>query len=98
MVKVPAVTLLIVKKGEDDQLNERSIRCGILGCQNIARKFATDLQFVEGAQLTAIGSRDKAVAEQFGREFGVSLNYGHAGYFGLAYDSDVDGSMWRNHM
>lgn len=66
------------------------IRWGILGCGTIARKFAADLRFVEGAELSAVGARDKAAAERFGGEFGMDLSHSHGSYAALARDPAVD--------
>lgn len=41
------------------------IRWGILGCGNIANKFATDLKLVDNAELVAVGSRDSEKAKYF---------------------------------
>jgi len=42
-----------------------TIRWGILGLGNIARKFAFDLSFVPEARLTAVASRDADKAKDF---------------------------------
>jgi len=36
-----------------------TIRWGILGCGRIARKFASDLTLVDGAELSAVAARRK---------------------------------------
>lgn len=38
--------------------NTKNIRWGILGAGKIARAFATDFQYLNGADLLAIGSRE----------------------------------------
>ena len=43
----------------------RKIRWGILGCGNIANKFADDLRWVDDAELMAVASRDQAKAIEF---------------------------------
>ena len=43
---------------------DTKIRWGILGCGNIANKFATDLKLVEDAELTAVASRDHQKSEK----------------------------------
>lgn len=53
------------------ELMNKKIRWGILGCGRIARKFASDLRFVDDAVLTAVASRDRANADSFGKEFGA---------------------------
>lgn len=64
------------------------IRWGILGSGYIARRFALDLKLVEGAQLTAIGSRSLLLAQQFADEFNVPNYFGS--YEELAQSGDVD--------
>jgi len=49
-------------------LNSRRIRWGILGCGNIANKFAIDLKWVEDAELVAVASRDRQRAVDFSKE------------------------------
>ena len=66
----------------------RLIRWGILGCGHIARKFAADLRLVRDAELVAIGSRNRASAEEFGQEFNV--RHRHDSYEGLAANAEVD--------
>lgn len=46
-----------------------SIRWGILACGRIARKFAADLQLVEGATLVAVASRDIQRAREFAEDY-----------------------------
>ena len=50
----------------------KTIRWGIAGPGNIARRFAQAVKNVEGAELAAVASRDPARAENFGAEFGIS--------------------------
>jgi predicted dehydrogenase len=64
------------------------IRWGILGCGRIARKFASDLQYVDDAQLVAAGSRSRASVETFAREF--SVPWIHDNYEALAANPEVD--------
>ncbi|HEX5152674.1 MAG TPA: Gfo/Idh/MocA family oxidoreductase [Parafilimonas sp.] len=64
------------------------IRWGILGCGRIARKFASDLKFVENATLVASGARNAASADAFAREFAVK-NIHHS-YESLVKDNEVD--------
>ena len=63
-------------------------RWGILGCGNIARKFATGLQSADSAVLKAVGSRSAQKAEAFGSEF--SAEHRHGSYEALVADPDVD--------
>ena len=64
------------------------IKWGILGTGRIAGKFATDLQYAEGCEIIAVGSRTKASAEKFAEEF--SIKYSHASYEELAQNAEVD--------
>ena len=64
------------------------IRWGVLGLGNIAKKFASDLKFVEGAELLAVGSRDIDKAKSFAKEFSAARAYGS--YEELAADPDID--------
>jgi len=64
------------------------IRWGILGCGRIARKFASDLKFVENATLVACGARNAASADSFAKEFAVK-NVHHS-YESLVKDNEVD--------
>ena len=66
----------------------KTIRWGILGAGRIARKFASDLKLVEGAELIAIGSRSKASADDFTKDFPVK--YTHDSYRDLAENAEVD--------
>jgi predicted dehydrogenase len=66
----------------------RLIRWGILGCGRIARKFAADLRHVEDAELIAVGSRNPAVAEEFGKAFDVPHAYNS--YEDLVANDEVD--------
>ena len=66
----------------------KKIRWGILGCGHIARKFASDLQYVEGAELIAAGSRSQSVADAFSKEFGVP--HSHGSYESLVNDDEVN--------
>lgn len=68
--------------------NMRIIRWGILGAGRIARKFASDLQLVEGAVLIAVGSRTKQSADEFADEFPVK--YRHYSYEDLVINDEVD--------
>jgi predicted dehydrogenase len=66
----------------------KKIRWGILGCGNIAAKFASDLQYVTDAELIAVGSRNKPVADEFAKKF--SAPHSHGSYEELVTDKDVD--------
>ena len=67
---------------------QTKVRWGILGCGKIARKFATDLQLVPDAELTAIASKNPAKAETFTGEFKPKFVY-HS-YEALAKSPEVD--------
>lgn len=64
------------------------IRWGIIGAGNISAKFAEGLQFVEDAELVAIGSRSQESADTFGNRFNIP--HRHATYEALVADPDVD--------
>lgn len=67
---------------------QRIIKWGILGCGRIARKFASDFQFVQDAQLVAAGSRSQQSADEFAKDFPVKFT--HNSYEALAANSEVD--------
>ncbi len=61
---------------------------GIIGLGKIARKFAIDLQSVEGATLKAVASRSLQKAEEFAEDFHAENYYGS--YTELINSPDVD--------
>ena len=61
---------------------------GILGLGKIAKKFATDLQSVEGANLKAVASRSLQKAEEFAEDFRAEHYYGS--YAELIEDPEID--------
>ncbi len=65
-----------------------TIRWGILGTGNIARKFAQGLKDTPDAELTAVGSRSAEKARAFADEFGGAR--AHGSYEALAGDDAVD--------
>ena len=65
-----------------------AFKWGILGCGNIAKKFATGLQALDDAQLVAAGSRTIENANAFADQFSVPNR--HGSYEELAADPDVD--------
>jgi predicted dehydrogenase len=67
---------------------QKKIRWGILGCGHIAKKFDSDLQDVEGAELIAAGSRNQATADEFCATF--SIPHSHGSYQALVKDGEVD--------
>jgi predicted dehydrogenase len=66
----------------------RTIRWGILGCGKIARKFASDLQWVKDAQLIAVGAREQTTADAFAIDF--PAKYKHGSYQTLVENPEVD--------
>ena len=47
---------------------DKMINWGILGCGNIANKFATDLQTVSGSVLRAVAAQDLDRAQNFAKK------------------------------
>lgn len=66
----------------------KKIRWGILGCGKIARKFASDLRWVEDAELVAVGARALAAAQQFAADF--PAKHVHDSYEALVGNPEVD--------
>jgi predicted dehydrogenase len=66
----------------------KKIGWGILGCGNIAAKFASDLKYVADSELVAVGSRNKDAADEFAKRF--SASHSHGSYEDLVNDKDVD--------
>jgi predicted dehydrogenase len=64
------------------------IRWGILGAGKIANKFASDLRWVEDAELRAIGSQDKLKGEQFAKTHNIPIVYNS--YDALVSSNEVD--------
>jgi predicted dehydrogenase len=67
---------------------EQIIRWGILAPGRISRVFANALRESAGAELVAVGSRDRGRADAFAAEFGAPTAYGS--YEELAADPHVD--------
>ncbi len=65
-----------------------TLRWGILGPGGIAESFAADLAHVPGAQLVAVGSRDRDRAVAFAARRGIP--YAHGSYEALVADPVVD--------
>ncbi|SNY99759.1 Gfo/Idh/MocA family protein [Flagellimonas pacifica] len=55
---------------------ESKIKWGIIGPGNIARKFASDLQLIEKAQISAVASRSLDKAKSFADEYRAEHAYG----------------------
>jgi predicted dehydrogenase len=66
----------------------KALRWGILGTGRIARTFASDLQYIDDAQIAAVGSRSRDSSEAFGDEFDVP--HRHDSYEKLVMDDTVD--------
>ncbi|HZZ74377.1 MAG TPA: Gfo/Idh/MocA family oxidoreductase [Puia sp.] len=64
------------------------IRWGILGCGRIARKFASDLTLVDGAELSAVAARRIEDAQVFAKEF--PARHVHGSYKDLVTNPAVD--------
>lgn len=61
---------------------------GIIGCGNIANKFASDLKLVKGNSLYAVASRSGKKAKQFGDKYGASKTYDS--YLDICQDENID--------
>lgn len=66
----------------------KKIRWGILGCGRIARKFASDLKWVNDAELIAVGARELTTAQTFAKEF--PAKHVHGSYQALVSNPEVD--------
>ena len=65
------------------------IKWGILGCGNIANKFAEAVnKSVAGAELVGAGARDLSKAQSFAKKHKISRAYGS--YLDLVQDQDID--------
>jgi predicted dehydrogenase len=64
------------------------IRWGILGAGKIANKFASDLRWVEDAELKAIGSQDQLKGSQFAKTHNIPFVYNS--YEALASSKEID--------
>ncbi|MEO7717846.1 MAG: Gfo/Idh/MocA family oxidoreductase [Capsulimonas sp.] len=69
-------------------MSTTKFRWGIIGLGSIANQFATGLQSVPDAELTAVASRTQDKADAFGEKHGAAKRYGS--YQELAADPDVD--------
>jgi predicted dehydrogenase len=69
-------------------MNHPKIRWGIMGCGRIARKFASDLQWVKDAELAGVASRSLQKAREFSKDF--PARYIHGSYEELAANSEID--------
>lgn len=64
------------------------IRWGILGCGKIARKFASDLQWVKDTELAAVAARELSTAQNFAKDF--PARHIHGSYEALVNNPEVD--------
>ena len=69
-------------------MNGEYIKWGILGPGKIAHKFCQDLIKVEGATITAVGSRSKDRANEFALEYNIPNHFGS--YEELVQYSEID--------
>ncbi len=69
---------------------ERTIGWGVLATGKIARKVATDLALVPGAELVAVGSRRPGPAQAFAATYGGPATRAHDSYEALVADPAVD--------
>ena len=54
---------------------KKNIRWGILGCGNIAQKFASDLQYVQKATLYAVASKNEEKGKLFAKKHNAKKVY-----------------------
>jgi predicted dehydrogenase len=69
-------------------MKKQPIRWGILGCGRIAGKFASDMPWVKGAELTAVASRSIANAKKFAKKY--AAKYAHGSYQELVTNPEID--------
>ena len=69
-------------------MSTKQFKWGIMGCGNIAGKFAISLQNVSGALLYAVASRSEDKAREFGGQYNSIKSYGS--YEMLVQDLEVD--------
>ncbi|MFY0712740.1 Gfo/Idh/MocA family oxidoreductase [Seonamhaeicola sp. NFXS20] len=69
-------------------LKDKVINWGIIGCGNIANKFAKDLLTVENTTLYAVASRTQKKADAFALEYNAKKAF--ASYEALAKDKNID--------
>ena len=66
----------------------KKIKWGIIGCGNIANKFASDLALIEDAELFAVASRSEKRAREFQLKHHANKSYSN--YEELLADEDID--------
>ena len=69
-------------------MSTTKVKWGIIGCGNIANKFASDLALIADAELIAVASRNFKKAEEFGQKHNSKKYYGN--YDELFLDTDID--------
>ncbi len=67
----------------------KSVRWGVLGASNIAKKFVADARTVDGAEVVAVGARDLDRATAWATENGIQTAYGSWEELAEAPDIDV---------
>ncbi len=68
--------------------SSKRIKWGIIGCGNIANKFASDLALIDEAELTAVASRNIDKATKFAQQHNSKRAYGS--YKELLLDTTID--------
>lgn len=69
-------------------MESQKVRWGIIGLGNIANQFATDLAWLEDAELVAVASRNTDKATEFAQKYNCQKAYGS--YDALFADDQVD--------
>ncbi len=67
---------------------KKNYRWGILGAGNIAEKFCTALDFVEGSEVYAVASRDEVKAKEYAERHGATKVYNN--YDDLIANDNID--------
>ncbi len=68
--------------------SSKKIKWGIVGCGNIANKFASDLALIDDAELVAVASRSMDKASEFGQQHDSEKAYDS--YDDLFLDTNID--------
>jgi len=69
-------------------MGSKKIKWGIIGLGNIASQFAADLLLIEGAELSAVASRDILKANEFAEKFNAKKAY--ESYDSIFKDEEVE--------
>lgn len=64
------------------------VRFGIVGCGNIAQKFARDIKLTENAKLVAVSARNHVDALKYKEQYHVPFSY--PSYLDMAMSSEID--------